>query len=123
MLSTIWETEGLQTVGIVVLVIASIKLLHLLGLISFSEGKTPAADALILQRGFTLTDARQQETCARRIRSLRSCVFDPAGVGSGLVGPGRAGVVAPCSAVLATRLFYKHAALSIRMIDQEKLSR
>lgn len=40
MLSTIWETEGLQTVGIVVLVIASIKLLHLLGLISFSEGKT-----------------------------------------------------------------------------------
>lgn len=39
MLSTIWETEGLQTVGIVVLVIASIKLLHLLGLISFSEGK------------------------------------------------------------------------------------
>lgn len=39
MLSTIWETEGLQTVGIVVLVIASIKLLHLLGLISFSEGR------------------------------------------------------------------------------------
>lgn len=42
MLSSIWETEGLQTVGIVVLVIASIKLLHLLGLISFSEGKTLA---------------------------------------------------------------------------------
>lgn len=41
MLSSIWETEGLQTVGIVVLVVASIKLLHLLGLISFSEGKTP----------------------------------------------------------------------------------
>lgn len=40
MLSAIWETEGLQTVGIVVLVFASIKLLHLLGLISFSEGKT-----------------------------------------------------------------------------------
>lgn len=39
MLSAIWETEGLQTVGIVVLVFASIKLLHLLGLISFSEGK------------------------------------------------------------------------------------
>ncbi|TWW63163.1 hypothetical protein D4764_03G0001710 [Takifugu flavidus] len=37
MLSSIWETEGLQTVGIVVLVLASIKLLHLLGLISFSE--------------------------------------------------------------------------------------
>lgn len=41
MLSSIWETEGLQTVGIVVLLIASIKLLHLLGLISFSEGKKP----------------------------------------------------------------------------------
>lgn len=40
MLNAIWETEGLQTVGIVVLVFASIKLLHLLGLISFSEGKT-----------------------------------------------------------------------------------
>lgn len=39
MLSAIWETEGLQTVGIVVLVFASIKLLHILGLISFSEGK------------------------------------------------------------------------------------
>ncbi|CAL8376471.1 unnamed protein product, partial [Gadus morhua 'NCC'] len=31
-------TEGLQTVGIVVLVCASIKLLHLLGIIDFSEG-------------------------------------------------------------------------------------
>lgn len=40
MLNAIWETEGLQTVGIVVLVFASIKLLHLLGLINFSEGKT-----------------------------------------------------------------------------------
>lgn len=40
MLNSIWETEGLQTVGIVVLVFASIKLLHLLGLISFSEGKS-----------------------------------------------------------------------------------
>lgn len=39
MLNAIWQTEGLQTVGIVVLVCASIKLLHLLGLISFSEGK------------------------------------------------------------------------------------
>lgn len=40
-LSAIWETEGLQTVGIVVLVVASIKLLHILGIINFSEGKTP----------------------------------------------------------------------------------
>ena len=39
MLSAVWETEGLQTVGIVVIVCASLKLLHLLGLINFSEGK------------------------------------------------------------------------------------
>lgn len=39
MLATVWETEGLQTLGIVVIVCASLKLLHLLGLISFSEGK------------------------------------------------------------------------------------
>lgn len=39
MLSSVWETEGLQTLGIVVIVCASLKLLHLLGLISFSEGK------------------------------------------------------------------------------------
>lgn len=39
MLGTAWETEGLQTLGIVVIVCASLKLLHLLGLISFSEGK------------------------------------------------------------------------------------
>ncbi|KAK3545577.1 hypothetical protein QTP70_008125 [Hemibagrus guttatus] len=38
MLGTAWETEGLQTLGIVVIVCASLKLLHLLGLISFSEG-------------------------------------------------------------------------------------
>lgn len=37
--STMWESEGLQTLGIVLIVCASLKLLHLLGLISFSEGK------------------------------------------------------------------------------------
>ncbi|KAM9827210.1 A-type potassium channel modulatory protein KCNIP1 [Neosynchiropus ocellatus] len=37
MLSSIWQTEGLQTVGIVVLVFASVKLLHVLGFINFSE--------------------------------------------------------------------------------------
>uniref|UniRef100_A0A8C2E5I6 Kv channel-interacting protein 4 n=1 Tax=Cyprinus carpio TaxID=7962 RepID=A0A8C2E5I6_CYPCA len=35
--STMWESEGLQTFGIVLIVCASLKLLHLLGLISFSE--------------------------------------------------------------------------------------
>ncbi|KAK2860530.1 hypothetical protein Q7C36_004696 [Tachysurus vachellii] len=40
MLGTAWETEGLQTLGIVVIVCTSLKLLHLLGLISFSEDST-----------------------------------------------------------------------------------
>lgn len=39
MLTLEWESEGLQTVGIVVIIFASLKLLHLLGLIDFSEGK------------------------------------------------------------------------------------
>uniref|UniRef100_A0A803TYG9 Kv channel-interacting protein 4 n=1 Tax=Anolis carolinensis TaxID=28377 RepID=A0A803TYG9_ANOCA len=39
MLSLEWESEGLQTVGIVVIIFASLKLLHLLGLIDFAEGK------------------------------------------------------------------------------------
>lgn len=52
MLSAIWETEGLQTVGIVVLVFASIKLLHILGLISFSEGKKRRNQSR--ERGFCL---------------------------------------------------------------------
>nr|XP_026647958.1 Kv channel-interacting protein 4 isoform X2 [Zonotrichia albicollis] len=38
MLTLEWESEGLQTVGIVVIIFASLKLLHLLGLIDFSEG-------------------------------------------------------------------------------------
>ncbi|KAF1471176.1 Kv channel-interacting protein 4, partial [Eudyptula minor novaehollandiae] len=37
MLTLEWESEGLQTVGIVVIIFASLKLLHLLGLIDFSE--------------------------------------------------------------------------------------
>lgn len=42
MLTLEWESEGLQTVGIVVIICASLKLLHLLGLIDFSEGKVVA---------------------------------------------------------------------------------
>ncbi|KAG8453550.1 hypothetical protein GDO86_000253 [Hymenochirus boettgeri] len=37
MLTAEWESEGLQTVGIVMIICASLKLLHLLGLIDFSE--------------------------------------------------------------------------------------
>ncbi|XP_014849448.1 PREDICTED: calsenilin-like isoform X4 [Poecilia mexicana] len=36
-MSVRWETEGLQTVGIVCLVIMFLKLLHLLGLIDITE--------------------------------------------------------------------------------------
>ncbi|KAJ8247746.1 hypothetical protein GJAV_G00249810 [Gymnothorax javanicus] len=36
-LNTEWEMEGLQTVAIVLIVCASVKLLHLLGVITFSE--------------------------------------------------------------------------------------
>lgn len=53
MLNVIWETEGLQTVGIVVLVCASIKLLHLLGLISFSEGKMWRCDETEIQKSIS----------------------------------------------------------------------
>ena len=42
MLTLEWESEGLQTVGIGVIICASLKLLHLLGLIDFSEGKVVA---------------------------------------------------------------------------------
>lgn len=42
MLTLEWESEGLQTVGIVVIICASLKLLHLLGLIDFSQGKVVA---------------------------------------------------------------------------------
>ncbi|KAG7458890.1 hypothetical protein MATL_G00225410 [Megalops atlanticus] len=37
MLNILWEAEGLQTVGIVLIVCASLKLLHLMGLITISE--------------------------------------------------------------------------------------
>lgn len=41
-MSVRWETEGLQTVGIVCLVIMFLKLMHLLGLIDITEtGETP----------------------------------------------------------------------------------
>lgn len=36
-MSVRWETEGLQTVGIVCLVIMFLKLMHLLGLIDITE--------------------------------------------------------------------------------------
>ena len=36
-----WEMEGLQTVGILLIVCSSLKLLHFLGLIDFSAGGKP----------------------------------------------------------------------------------
>lgn len=49
MLTLEWESEGLQTVGIVVIIFASLKLLHLLGLIDFSEGKVVTYSLCSLQ--------------------------------------------------------------------------
>lgn len=58
MLSLEWESEGLQTVGIVVIICASLKLLHLLGLIDFSEGKVVAFQfwAIVVRATFLLGD-------------------------------------------------------------------
>lgn len=129
MLSSIWEAEGLQTVGIVVLVIASIKLLHLLGLISFSEGKTlarsrrrqllPPAGAPSLGRENVSEESDVREVPLRK-RSFKSfIVLKPSKVAAR--GPARPAGVRAGAALSAARLvFYKHAALSIRMIDREK---
>lgn len=44
-MSVRWETEGLQTVGIVCLVIMFLKLMHLLGLIDITEtGETSSGE-------------------------------------------------------------------------------
>lgn len=43
-MSVRWETEGLQTVGIVCLVIMFLKLMHLLGLIDITETGEPTGD-------------------------------------------------------------------------------
>lgn len=63
MLTLEWESEGLQTVGIVVIICASLKLLHLLGLIDFSEGKVVAPSVLPpVRSGWELdTDAAEVE--------------------------------------------------------------
>lgn len=44
----VWEMEGLQTVGILLVVCSSLKLMHFLGLIDFSsEGKIQGAEGWI----------------------------------------------------------------------------
>uniref|UniRef100_A0A8C6TGE1 Potassium voltage-gated channel interacting protein 3 n=1 Tax=Neogobius melanostomus TaxID=47308 RepID=A0A8C6TGE1_9GOBI len=43
-MDTVWETEGLQTVGIVCLVIMFLKLMHLLGLIDITETDSSDSD-------------------------------------------------------------------------------
>lgn len=46
------ESEGLQTLGIVVVVCSSLKLLHYLGLIDFSDGKQILALLLFMRMCF-----------------------------------------------------------------------
>ncbi|KAM9677404.1 Kv channel-interacting protein 4 isoform 1-T1 [Trichechus inunguis] len=60
MLTLQWESEGLQTVGIVVIICASLKLLHLLGLIDFSEG-------------FLYTQSSTKRSIKERLMKLLPC--------------------------------------------------
>ena len=62
MLTLEWESEGLQTVGIVVIICASLKLLHLLGLIDFSEGKV-VAPSLCAWSGLVLNWIQMLQSC------------------------------------------------------------
>lgn len=80
MLTLEWESEGLQTVGIVVIICASLKLLHLLGLIDFSEGKVVAPTLCGLGRsGSELdTDAAEVEEAylIPKVKVLKYCMLD-----------------------------------------------
>lgn len=49
-MSVRWETEGLQTVGIVCLVIMFLKLMHLLGLIDITETGETTRDGTMRKR-------------------------------------------------------------------------
>lgn len=55
-MSVRWETEGLQTVGIVCLVIMFLKLMHLLGLIDITETGETAWDRRCNRERWTLKD-------------------------------------------------------------------
>lgn len=52
-MSVRWETEGLQTVGIVCLVIMFLKLMHLLGLIDITETGETSCEEDVLDSGGT----------------------------------------------------------------------
>lgn len=78
MLTLEWESEGLQTVGIVVIICASLKLLHLLGLIDFSEGKV-VAPSLCAWSGLVLNWIQMLQKLQRlnaQSKSFRICMFD-----------------------------------------------
>ena len=73
-----WESEGLQTVGIVVIICASLKLLHLLGLIDFSEGKV-VAPSLCAWSGLVLNWIQMLQKLQRlnaQSKSFRICMLD-----------------------------------------------
>lgn len=78
MLTLEWESEGLQTVGIVVIICASLKLLHLLGLIDFSEGKV-VAPSLCAWSGLVLNWIQMLQKLQRlhaQSKSFRICMLD-----------------------------------------------
>lgn len=68
MLSLEWESEGLQTVGIVVIIFASLKLLHLLGLIDFSEGKVVALNRSVGSVCWLRLAELRKYICVQRIK-------------------------------------------------------
>lgn len=79
MLTLEWESEGLQTVGIVVIICASLKLLHLLGLIDFSEGKV-VAPSLCAWSGLVPNWIQMLQKLQRlnvQSKSFKICMLDP----------------------------------------------
>lgn len=63
-MSVRWETEGLQTVGIVCLVIMFLKLMHLLGLIDITETGETTWDRCC--NGGKTGERRKKDECRRK---------------------------------------------------------
>lgn len=63
-MSVRWETEGLQTVGIVCLVIMFLKLMHLLGLIDITEtGEVPEKEVRMRKKRRTFSKDTGAKYC------------------------------------------------------------
>lgn len=72
-MSVRWETEGLQTVGIVCLVIMFLKLMHLLGLIDITEtgNPNPPVDIRILISSVWLIDFKRSRGTSEVSRNIK----------------------------------------------------